>query len=240
MSHLPSAAIVTPVGNEAKSIESFCQSLYDDVFQVIPNKVVWIPVIDDYSTDGTLEILQRLADGNSRIVLRHIGKGRGIAAAYLSGFQEAVYRGFDNVIEMDVGHPTHLVPLMLACLASNPVVWGTRRNGGESINTSIFRRALSWSGTFLSHRLLGLTMSDCTSGFEGFQAAVVERIVAHDFLSSGHMFQTEVKRLCANLSFQEIPFVYSGGESSLRWKSIVEAVSVLFRLRKVKPMEIGR
>jgi dolichol-phosphate mannosyltransferase len=70
-----------------------------------------------------------------------------------------------------------------------------------------------------------------TSGFEGFQRHVLENLYLDRFLSTGHMYQTEMRFYCRNYHCIEVPISYVGGSSSLKFKSVVEALHILFQLK---------
>ena len=96
-----------------------------------------------------------------------------------------------------------------------------------------YRRLLSSGGTYLANLVLGTRLRDMTSGFEGFQRHVLESLDLDRFLSKGHMYQTEMRYYCRNLKTVEVPIHYRGGASSLKWKSVAEALKILFQLKKV-------
>ena len=80
--------------------------------------------------------------------------------------------------------------------------------------------------------MLGTKLKDMTSGFEGFQAPVLESMNLDKFLSTGHMYQTEMRFYCRNKKSVEVPITYIGGESSLKASSVTDALKILFKLKK--------
>ena len=90
---------------------------------------------------------------------------------------------------------------------------------------------LSSGGTVLSNIVLGTRLKDMTSGFEAFRADVLRSMNLGKFLSRGHMYQTEMRFYCRNYPAKEIPIQYIGGESSLKLKSVTEALRILFQLK---------
>ena len=96
----------------------------------------------------------------------------------------------------------------------------------------LYRRILSQGGTLLSNLVLGTRLKDMTSGFEGFQRDVLERMNLDAFLSTGHMYQTEMRFYCRNLRTVEVPIHYVGSASSLKGSSVTEALRLLFRLKE--------
>ena len=84
----------------------------------------------------------------------------------------------------------------------------------------------------LSNIVLGTKLKDMTSGFEAFQADVLKNLNLDAFLSTGHMYQTEMRFYCRNLNTIEVPIHYTGGSSSLKFRSVTEALRILFELKK--------
>jgi len=70
------------------------------VVQAIPDFVDHIAIVDDASTDGTLEIADKLADSPKVRVLRH-QKNRGVGAAVMTGFHELMERGCHILVKLD-------------------------------------------------------------------------------------------------------------------------------------------
>ena len=71
-----------------------------------------------------------------------------------------------------------------------------------------------------------------TSGFEAFQREILENMNLENFLSTGHMYQTEMRYYCRNRRTIEVPIHYVGNASSLKGSSVVEALKILFMLKK--------
>ena len=112
-------------------------------------------------------------------------------------------------------------------------VWGSRfMDGGSMKEQPLYRRILSQGGTYLSNFVLGTRLKDMTSGFEGFQREVLESMNLDSFLSTGHMYQTEMRFYCRNLRTIEVPIHYVGTASSLKGSSVTEALKLLFQLKR--------
>lgn len=220
-------AIVTPIGNELESIMPMYQELQKISWHL------WITVIDSFCQDGSDTVLRELSKHNPRIVVLHIGSGTGVARAYIRGVQRALELNATKIVEVDVGHPVNLIPEFIEALDQFPLVTGTRlKRGGGFINVKLRRRLLSKWGTALSHLMLQLPFSDCTSGLQGFSRQVAESMPFDQFQSTGHFYQTEFKFYCQSLPFMEIPFIYVGTESSVKTSAIRESLCILFRLSR--------
>ena len=92
----------------------------------------------------------------------------------------------------------------------------------------------------MSNLVLGTRYKDMTSGFEAFQRHVLESLNLKKFLSTGHMYQTEMRYYCRNFKTIEVPINYIGSSSSLKFKAVREALSILFKLKKHEAEVLGR
>ncbi len=220
-----------PVANEeatmAGVIESILALPYDNLYLY--------PVIDSYSKDRTEEII-RSYESTGRVKCIFYKESKGVISCYLEGYRQALKDGAECVLEMDGGgsHQPAEIPQFVEKLEEGyDCVWGSRfTKGGEMSHQPLYRKILSSGGTILANLVLGTKLKDMTSGFEGFQADVLRRMDLDRFLSTGHMYQTEMRYYCRNLNCVEVPIHYIGGDSSLKFRSVTEALGILFKLKK--------
>lgn len=223
--------IVMPVANESATMSSVIEKIlalpYDNLHLY--------PVVDDYSKDNTAEII-RSYEHTGRVKCIYYKESRGVISCYLEGFRQALADGAERIIEMDGGgshKPEELGQFIEKLDEGYDCVWGSRFISGGSISEQpLYRRILSGGGTMLSNIVLGTKLKDMTSGFEAFQADVLKNLNLDAFLSTGHMYQTEMRFYCRNLNTIEVPIHYTGGSSSLKFKSVTEALRILFELKK--------
>lgn len=224
--------IVMPVANEEESMGSVLEEIlalpYDNLYVY--------PVIDNFSKDRTEEIIRDYEAKTGRVKCIFYKESRGVISCYLEGFRRALADGAEQIIEMDGGgsHSPKEIPQFIENLEKGyDCVWGSRFvAGGDISNHPLYRRILSSGGTTLANVVLGTKLKDMTSGFEGFQRKVLEEMNLDQFLSTGHMYQTEMRYYCRNLHTIEVPIHYIGGSSSLKFKSVKEALRILFQLKK--------
>jgi len=88
-----SIAVVIPCYKVENQIEK--------VVAQIPDYVTSLILVNDASPDKTGEILERLANENSKITVLHHSKNQGVGGAMISGFQEAVKQKHEAVIKID-------------------------------------------------------------------------------------------------------------------------------------------
>lgn len=70
-----------------------------EVVSGLPGWMDWIIVVDDASRDDTAAQVERIAD--PRVVLLRHESNRGVGAASVTGFEEALRRGADIVVKLD-------------------------------------------------------------------------------------------------------------------------------------------
>ena len=68
---------------------------------------------------------------------------------------------------------------------------------------------MSKGGTILCKVLLGMKLSDMTSGFELFKQGVLEEILSIGILSKGPFYQTEIRTLAHDYNISEVPIFYN-------------------------------
>ncbi|MDO4303748.1 MAG: glycosyltransferase family 2 protein [Bacillota bacterium] len=224
--------IVMPVANE----ESTMEQILSEILALPYDNLYIYPVIDSYSKDRTEEIIREKEAQSDKVKCIFYQESKGVISCYLEGFRQALADGAERILEMD-GGGSHLpaeIPQFLDRLEEGyDCVWGSRfMEGGSMREQPLYRRILSKGGTYLSNLVLGTRLKDMTSGFEGFQREVLESMNLNAFLSTGHMYQTEMRFYCRKKNTLEVPIHYVGTASSLKSSSVTEALKLLFQLKK--------
>jgi len=88
---IPPIAVVIPAYNESKHIA--------DVIAGIPSEVEHVIVVDDGSTDNTVEVVRQADD--PRICLIQHGHNQGVGGAVCSGYKRALQLGADIIVKLD-------------------------------------------------------------------------------------------------------------------------------------------
>lgn len=224
--------IVMPVANE----EATMGQILDEILSLPYDNLYIYPVIDSYSRDRTEEIIRERGKRSEKVKCIFHDKSDGVVSCYLEGFKRALADGAERIIEMDGGgsHLPSEIPGFLEMLDKGyDCVWGSRfMEGGSMREQPLYRRFLSQGGTILANLVLGTRLKDMTSGFEAFQRRILESMNLDAFLSKGHMYQTEMRYYCRNEHTLEVPIHYVGTASSLKTSSVIEALRLLFQLKK--------
>ncbi len=222
-------AVVIPMANEEHEFEPFIRELAA-VLDSLGCGSVYL-VIDNVSSDGTLELCWALSAEDPRFKTIFAPENRNVIDAYLKGFAEAHREGHEYIIEMDAGlsHNPRAIPLFLAELANGySCVFGNRFiPGGEILDSPLRRKLLSRGGTLVSNLLLGTHLSDMTSGFQGFHTDIVARIINYKLLSTAHFYQTELRYLLRNEKYAELAITYRAPSPRVSKGAIVNAIKVL-------------
>lgn len=225
-------SVVMPAANEEKTILLTIESIMNYSERPLHLYII----MDDYSKDATEDIIRKAMEKYDRLHLVYYKESKGVATCYLYGFKVAIEEGADFVIEMDAGgsHNTDDIPKFLEKLDEGySCVWGSRFiKGGGVKDLPLYRLFLSRGGTILSNTVLGTRLKDMTSGYEAFKSDVLKEMNLDMFLSRGHMYQTEMRYYCRDKKSVEVPIVYNGSDTGLKFKSVTEALDILFRLKE--------
>lgn len=222
-------AVVIPMANEEQDFIPFKQAL-TAILNRLNGGMVYF-VVDSVSIDSTLQLCQELSTADKRFKTIWAPENRNVVDAYLRGYREAYNNGHDIIIEMDAGmsHDPRALPMFLRVLnEGNDCAFGSRFiNGGSMSDSPLRRRLLSRLGTILSNLLLNTKMHDMTSGFQGFHASVVGKLLEYRLLSKAHFYQTEVRYLLRNQRFAEIPIHYQAPSPRVSRNAISNSLKVL-------------
>jgi len=223
-------ALVVPMANEEPDYVPLLAAV-TDVLDKLQCGTVYF-VVDNVSKDATLELCRATAAADPRFHVVWAPENRSIADAYLRGLREAVERGHRLIIEMDAGlsHDPYAIPMFLRVLnEGNECALGSRYiNGGSNVGSPLKRRFFSRTGTILAKLLLGAGLKDMTSGYQGYHADVVKKILETKILSTAHFYQTELRYLLRNRRIMEVPIHYRAPSPRVSQKAIKNSLSVLF------------
>jgi glycosyltransferase involved in cell wall biosynthesis len=161
-------SVVVPLLNEEQTLETLYREIAgaleprDDPFEVV--------FVDDGSTDGSLSVLTRLHDELPNVVVVHLRRNFGKAAALQAGFLEA--RGDVVVtIDADLQDDPAEIPKLLAKLEEGFDLvsgWKTRRN--DPLARRLFSRLFNWATAVVS----GVRLHDVNCGLKAYRAEVVK------------------------------------------------------------------
>ncbi|MEP7161028.1 MAG: polyprenol monophosphomannose synthase [Dermatophilaceae bacterium] len=204
---LDRVVVLTPTYNERANLPTTLERIRSAV------PAADVLVIDDNSPDGTGEIADKIAACDSQVFVLHRQGKEGLGKAYLAGFEWALERGYDALVEIDADgshRPEHL-PTLLAAAETADVVIGSRWiPGGSVVNWPLYRKALSVGGNAYIAVLLGMPVRDATAGFRVYRADALRRIGLERVESHGYCFQTDLtwKAVKSGLKIVEVPITF--------------------------------
>tara|TARA_B100000131_G_scaffold55326_1_gene50481 strand:- start:4742 stop:5458 length:717 start_codon:yes stop_codon:yes gene_type:complete len=225
--------IISPTYNESKNISTLVRTVFDR------NPDIHLLIVDDSSPDGTGQIVSDLQKHHPNLHLEIRKVKDGLGKAYLFGFQWALKRKYDTIIQMDadMSHHPKEVPLMIELLKNNDLVIGSRYiNGISVVNWPLKRLFLSYGASVYTRVITGMPIKDATGGFKAWKASTLSAIDLKGVRSSGYSFQIEMNFRTWRKGYKlvEHPIIFidrTVGESKMSKSIMLEAVWMVWRLR---------
>jgi dolichol-phosphate mannosyltransferase len=148
-----------------------------------------ILVVDDSSTDGTVEAMQALQLPQLNILVR---KGKlGLGTAHLLALAYAYRHGYDVVVTMDgdMSHdPAHLPSLLSLVDRGADLGIGSRYMPGGSCDYTGYRRNISILGNIAARFMLGIKLHEFTTSYRAFRVEALQRMDFSRLLVGGYSF----------------------------------------------------
>ena len=197
--------IIIPCYNEINFLEIITQRVLDTK---IPNKQIII--VDDFSTDGTKELLKNKIEPLVDKIIYHeknMGKGACIKSAiqFIEGDIVIIQ---DADLEYNPSDHEKLVKLMIDSDAD--VVYGTRFSKGtknSNLNLYLTNRIANFLLTALTNLLTGLKITDMETGLKCFRRKAIQSI---NLIENRFGFEPEVtiKLAKKKFKFEETDITY--------------------------------
>jgi glycosyltransferase involved in cell wall biosynthesis len=222
-------SFLVPAYNEAATIGR----LLDAVWSLELDKQ--IVVVDDGSTDGTGDIVERWREGRDGVVFvrqENRGKGAAVRAAipHADGDISVIQ---DADLEYDPADVPGLIEPIERGVAD--VVYGSRLSGGRPQRAYLFwhlvgNRFLS----LLTNVLYNTTLSDMETGYKAFRTEILRSL---DLRQNDFAIEPEITaKVCKrHLRVYELPIAYYGRTyaegKKITWRDGFKAIRVLFGVR---------
>ena len=203
-------SIVIPCYNEKNTIEVILKKVIKNLndYKYLNYEII---IVDDYSNDGTIELLKNFVIDEKVKTFFHkknLGKGAAIHTAlnHISGDIVIIQ---DADLEYD---PQDYNKLILPFFETNAdVVYGSRfLGGGKYVRIHFFWHYLANKIlTFICNLFINLNLTDMETGYKAFKSSILKEITLKEKTFS---FEPEVtiklaKRKC---KFYEVPITYNG------------------------------
>ena len=174
-------SIIIPCYNEKKTIETILEKIINSLnsYQIFDYEII---IIDDFSNDGTTEILKNLKNKDKINIHFHetnLGKGAAIQTAmqYITGDITIIQ---DADLEYD---PFDYDKLLLPFFETDAdVVYGSRfLGGGKYVRTHFFWHYLANKIlTFICNIVTNLNLTDMETGYKVFKSSVFKEITLNE------------------------------------------------------------
>lgn len=225
----PLLSVVIPLYNEVDTIAQIIERVSAE-----PTDKEII-VVDDGSTDGSRELLERLAERDQQLRAFFHERNRGKGAALRTGF-EAVCGEIVVIQDADLEYDPRDYKTLLEPILDGraDVVYGSRFLGGPHRVLLFWHYVGNVFLTTLSNMLTNLNLSDMETCYKAFRAEVLARV---KFRSNRFTFEPEftakvAKRGCR---IYEVPISYSGRTyaegKKITWRDGVWTLWAIIRFR---------
>jgi glycosyltransferase involved in cell wall biosynthesis len=223
-------SILVPVYNERTVVErSLAQVLAAPLPPEIEREVI---IVDDYSTDGTWAILQRLAESDSRIRLYRHEVNQGKGAAVRTAIAKAT-GDFCLVQDADLEYDPYEYPKLLRPLLDGraDAVFGSRYLAGDQTRVLPFWHSMiNKCLTVISNMFCNLNLTDMETCYKAFRTDLLKSIPIR---SNRFGFEPEITMKCGKrkLRIYEVPISYHGRTyeegKKIGWKDGIKALAVI-------------
>ena len=210
----PLISVVIPVYNEEKSIRN--------VIERIPNHHQYeILLVDDGSTDNSLENVKCISNRHIRVVKHKSNRGYG--AAIITGIKSATG---DIIVTLDSDgqHYPEEIPKLIHPIMNNQadMVIGSRYLGQCNYKVPLHTRVGEYLIDFFLWHLYGKNVKNNQSGFRAFNKRSLE--IFNDLIYNKFGLCTEIlfKAALSNLKMKEIPITVDPRKYGMSYVGIIK------------------
>lgn len=223
-SDAPDFSLVIPAFDERECLPA----LLDEIARSLDGHRYEVIVVDDGSSDGTAELLDRRAASDPRLVVIHLARNAGQSAAFHAGFRRARSE-LIVTLDADGQNPPGEIPRLLAAMGDDvDLVAGYR----EHRHDSAWRRLQSRVANAVRNALTGETIRDTGCSLKVFRRRHLREVPLFDGM---HRFLPTLCRLAGARCVVEVPVKHRprlGGRSKYgMWNRALRGLVDLLAVR---------
>ena len=225
-------SVIIPCFNEVKTLEELLSEV-----KICGIKDLEIIVVDDFSTDGTRELLKKMKDDSINIIFHEYNKGKG--AALRTGFKNAT-GDICIVQDADLEYDPKEYPIVIEPILKDKadVVFGSRFQSGRPHRVVYFwHRIGNGFLTLLSNFFTDLNLSDMETCYKAFKTDVIKSI---DIQENRFGFEPEITAKVSKMDLRiyEVGISYYGRTydegKKIGWKDGFRAIYCIFKYNLFK------
>jgi glycosyltransferase involved in cell wall biosynthesis len=226
-------SVVISCYNERNTIEALVKTVKE-----APYADKEIIIVDDFSTDGTRDILRTRLEGGGITVVYH-ERNRGKGAALRTGFKHAngdIVIVKDADLEYDPAEYPRIVKPILEGKAE--VVYGSRFMGSDAHRVVYYWHMVgNWLLTTVSNMLTNINLTDMETCYKAFRRDILEKITIEE---DRFGFEPEITAKVAKLRCRiyEVGISYYGRTyeqgKKIGWKDGFRAIWCIVKYNLVK------
>lgn len=201
----PYLSLILPLYNEGATLEQSLKTTYQSLQKI---KKPWeVILVEDKSTDKTLETIQRLLPGlkNTKLISHTKNQGRGKTVSDGIKAAKGTYCGF---LDIDLEVSSDYIPLFIRELEKGfDIVVGKRFY--EKNLKAVTRVLTSIGYKIIVHSLLNLPIDDTEAGYKFFKREKI-LLVLSKIQDKGWFWDTEIcaRAYWASLKLSQIPVLF--------------------------------
>ena len=224
--------VIIPVYNEEKSILEVINRVKNVKLNEIEKEII---IVDDFSTDSTKELLEKLKDSRIKIFFHQKNQGKGTA------IRTALKHATGDIIliqDADLEYDPIEYEKLLKPIIENEtkVVYGSRLNAIKKNLKKMYK--LHYLGnlflTIMTNILYGTKITDMETGYKVFRREVIENM---NLKAKRFDFEPEItaKILKKGYKITEVPIGFKGRKfnegKKITWKDGIKALYYLIKYR---------
>jgi glycosyltransferase involved in cell wall biosynthesis len=224
----PCLSVIMPIYNEAKTVEEVIRKVLEQP------EVAELITVNDASSDGTGEVLKKLAleFPKMRVFEHEVNQGKG--AALRTGISHAT-APYVIIQDADMEYDPEEFPILLKPILNGKadVVFGSRFIGGEAHRVLYFWHSIGNRFlTLLSNMFTNLNLTDMETCYKVFRREIIQAIRIEE---NRFGFEPEITAKVArkNVRIYEVAISYSGRTyaegKKIGWKDGLSAIRCILK-----------